>query len=116
MLLISFFVLFMYLIMMVVEHYQCNTKTGLDITTKVKIGIELGLFSLILEIINSHVILVYMRFLLFKEVKKWGFYSQSDLRKYRMSFCIDFYLKLFNLFLVSAQCLYFRNTVPDNCL
>lgn len=75
MLLISFFVLAMYLIMMVVEHYQCNTKTGLDITTKVKIGIELGLFSLTLEIINSHVILVYTRFLLFNEVKKWGFYS-----------------------------------------
>ena len=72
--LLNMFLLAMYFIQFVVEHYQCNTKTGINITIRVEIGITLGFGSLVFEILNAHVLLVYARLKLFKDIRKLGFY------------------------------------------
>ena len=103
MLLINFFVFAMYFIQIVVEHYQCHTKTGLDVTTLVEIGLALGISTLVFEMINAHIFMVYLRLKIIKDIRKYGFFTRSDIVKYRFSFCIDLYLQILNTFLAFAQ-------------
>ena len=71
-LLANAFMIGMYTVMAFTEHQGCYTRSGFNITTRFELAFKVGLFVLILEVINSNILGIYFRAKAQREEDKCG--------------------------------------------
>ena len=115
MLLTNVFILALYMIQSIQEHYSCTTKIGVDATSRIEIGFTIGLCSMAIEMLNAHILLVYARHKLVRDREKWGLVAHIDLTIYQISLGLDRVFKLVNVIIAAALSYYHWIHVPVSC-